>query len=423
METVIISLFFFLFSIDRIVSSGLDELNIRHIRKHAGRVPEFFKNTVDPATYRRSIAYTLDKARFSRWNILVDTIVTLWVLFGGVLPWLERWSAACGLSSVWTGIVFFCGFGVIMFTLNLPLELISTFRIEQRHGFNKTTYRLYIIDKLKALALSVVIGIPCLYVILWFMESTGALWWIWAFGFVMLFQLVMLLIYPMFIAPLFNKFKPLDDGNLNDAITDFCKRVQFTIKGVFQMDGSKRSTHSNAYFTGIGRGKRIVLFDTLINEMTQQQAVSVLAHEIGHYKLHHIKKMIVVSAVGMLAGFFVIGNIYDYVPLFNAFGLQTASDHGALILFVILSGTFTFYLRPIFSALSRRHEYEADKFAVTTTGTRADMEGALLMLTKQNLSNLTPHPWYSFVHYSHPATIERIKAIRAMPEQPAGDQA
>ncbi|MGR3177039.1 MAG: M48 family metallopeptidase [Candidatus Anammoxibacter sp.] len=414
METIIITLFFLFFTIDKIVSFGLDELNIRHIRKHADQVPEFFSNVIDAETYQKSINYTLDKGRFSRWSTLLDTIVILWILFGGVLPWLEQWSASYELGTIWTGIVFFYGFGVIMFVLGLPLEWISIFYIEQKHGFNKMTIRLYIKDKLKEILLTIAISIPCLYVVLWFMMASGTMWWVWTFCFIMLFQLIMLIIYPMFIAPLFNKFKPLEDGELKQSILDFCEKVKFSLIGIFQMDGSKRSSHSNAYFTGISKSRRIVLYDTLINEMSVPQAVAVLAHEIGHYKLNHIKKMIAISALGLLIGLFVLGQIYNYYPLFNAFGMESVTNHGALILFIILSKTFTFYLRPLFSALSRKHEYEADRFAVNETAGKIHMEEALLKLTKQNLSNLTPHPWYSAFYYSHPAIIERIKAIRAI---------
>ena len=258
METIIITLFFLFFTIDKIVSFGLDELNIRHIRKHADQVPEFFSNVIDAETYQKSINYTLDKGRFSRWSTLLDTIVILWILFGGVLPWLEQWSASYELGTIWTGIVFFYGFGIIMFVLGLPLEWISIFYIEQKHGFNKMTIRLYIKDKLKEILLTIAISIPCLYVVLWFMMASGTMWWVWTFCFIMLFQLIMLIIYPMFIAPLFNKFKPLEDGELKQSILDFCEKVKFSLIGIFQMDGSKRSSHSNAYFTGISKSRRIV---------------------------------------------------------------------------------------------------------------------------------------------------------------------
>lgn len=414
MESLILILFFFFFTIDRIVSFGLDFINLRHIRKFANQVPDFFQDSIDLETYRKSTVYTIDKNKFSQWCNVFDTIVTIWFLFGGLLPWLENWSESYELNPIWTGMVFIAGFGVIFLFIGLPMEWYSIFRIEQKHGFNKMTPSLYIRDKLKELALTIVLSFPFLYVVLWFMAVAGTLWWVWVFGFVMLFQLIMLIVYPLFIAPLFNKFEPMEDGELKQGIIELCEKIKFPLFGVFKMDGSKRSTHSNAYFTGIGKSRRIVLFDTLINDMTTQQAVAVLAHEIGHYKLNHIKKMIVMSSVGLIISLFVLGQIYNYQPLFQAFGLKMTTNHAALVLFMILSTTFTFYLKPVFARISRKHEYLADRFAVNETGDKKHMEESLLKLTRHNLSNLTPHPWYSAFYYSHPAIIERIKAIRAI---------
>jgi STE24 endopeptidase len=414
METIILALFILFFSLERIVSCGLNELNIRHLLSHKSRAPEFFRNSIDDNTYSKSVAYTLDKGKMARWSLVYDTLITIWILFGGVLPWLEQWSGSYNFNSIITGICFIFGLGVISSLLGLPLEWISIFGIEQKHGFNKMTVRLYITDKIKGIFVSILISVPCLYIILWFMEASGTLWWIWVFGFIMAFQIIMLIIYPLLIAPLFNKFEPLEDGEFKQAIEELSNKVNFSLSGIFRMDGSKRSSHSNAYFTGIGKSRRIVLFDTLIKEMTVPQRIAVLAHEMGHYKLHHIKKMISISAISLFMGLFFLSFIYDYPPLFNVFGLTMPTNHGALVLFSLLSGTFTFYLKPLYSAFSRKHEYEADRFSVKNTGEKISMEDALLRLTKQNLSNLTPHPWYSAFYYSHPTLPERIQAIRAL---------
>lgn len=414
METIIFGFFVLFFSLERIVSCGLNELNMGHLLVHKARPPEFFHNTIDDDTYQKSISYTLDKGKLSRWSLLYDTIVTLWILFGGVLPWLEQWAHSYNFNSVITGILFIAGLSVILSIFGLPLELISIFGLEQKHGFNKMTVRLYITDKIKGILLSILIGVPCLYAILWFMKASGTLWWIWVFGFIMAFQLIMLIIYPLFIAPLFNKFETLEEGDFKQAIQELSKKVKFSLSGIFRMDGSKRSSHSNAYFTGFGKSRRIVLFDTLMKEMTIPQSIAVLAHEMGHYKLHHIKKMIGISAISLFTGLFFLSLIYQYPPLFKVFGLNSPTNHGALVLFSLLSGTFTFYLKPLYSALSRKHEYEADRFSVKNTGEKKSMEEALLRLTKQNLSNLTPHPWYSAFYYSHPTIMERIQAIRAL---------
>jgi STE24 endopeptidase len=308
--------------------------------------------------------------------------------------------------------VLFClGVGVIFSLASLPSDLYSTFGIESRFGFNKTTLSLYFLDKLKGLILGIMIGGPFLYVVLWLMQATGEYWWIWAFVFIAMFQLLMIIIFPTFIAPWFNKFEPLPSGELRDRIMALAKQIGFKASGIFVMDGSKRSAHSNAYFTGIGKAKRIVLFDTLIEQMTIDQGLAVLAHEMGHYKMKHIRRMMLVQSVILFVGLYFLGRLVNYEPVFTAFGLQP-SNHAALVLFSLISGPFTFYLGPLVNLLSRKHEYEADRFAAITLGNGKPMEEALINLTVKNLSNLTPHPWYSAYHYSHPTPTERIGAIR-----------
>jgi STE24 endopeptidase len=246
------------------------------------------------------------------------------------------------------------------------------------------------------------------------MEATGSYWWIWTFFFVAGFQLLIVIVYPTLIAPLFNKFEPLPKGELRNQILDLAEQVGFKTNGIFSMDGSKRSAHSNAYFTGIGKAKRIVLFDTLIVQMTLEQGLAVLAHEMGHYKMKHIRRMLILQTVFLFFGLSILSLLVNYRPFFTAFGLDNPSNYGALVLFSLLSGPFVFFLGPLTNALSRKHEYEADRFAVETVHNARPMEEALVNLTVKNLSNLTPHPWYSAYHYSHPTPAERIGAIRAL---------
>ena len=298
--------------------------------------------------------------------------------------------------------------------MNLPTGLYSTFVLEARFGFNKTTWKLYLTDKIKGLLLGVLIGVPFLWIVLWLMDAMGQYWWIWTFFFVSGFELLMVIVYPTLIAPLFNKFEPLPEGDLRNRILRLAEQVGFKTTGIFSMDGSKRSAHSNAYFTGIGKAKRIVLFDTLIAQMTMDQGLAVLAHEMGHYKMKHIRRMLVVQAVFLLLGLYILSLLLNYRPLFAAFGLGHPSNAAALVLFSLLSGPATFFLGPLINRLSRKHEYEADRFAVKTLRNRLPMEEALINLTVRNLSNLTPHPWYSAYHYSHPTPTERIGAIRAI---------
>jgi STE24 endopeptidase len=417
MPNLIIGIFLVLFIVEFVLEFILNELNIRQVQKSraAQAVPEFFQEKISKDEYEQSARYTLAKAQFQRWSEVYGRIVTLFLLFGGLLPFLENLIIAMLpqslTNSLIKGVLFCLGVGVIFSLASLPIDLYSTFGIESRFGFNKTTLSLYFSDKLKGLILGILIGGPFLYVVLWLMQATGEYWWIWAFVFITLFQLLMIIIVPTFIAPWFNKFEPLASGELRDRILALAKQIGFKSSGIFLMDGSKRSAHSNAYFTGIGKAKRIVLFDTLIEQMTIDQGLAVLAHEMGHYKMKHIRRMMVVQAVFLFIGLYILSRLVNYQPLFTAFGLQP-SNHAALILFSLLSGPFTFYLGPLMNLLSRKHEYEADRFAAITLRNGKPMEEALINLTVKNLSNLTPHPWYSAYHYSHPTPTERIGAIR-----------
>jgi STE24 endopeptidase len=420
MEQVIVGVFLAFFILEFIVEFGLNELNLRylHARSAEQKIPDFFQAKMSPEEYAKSVRYTLAKGRFQRWGEIYGRLVMLLVLFGGVLPLMDRLSNA--LSSRFVpvvygrGILFCLGVGLIFSAAALPTDLYQTFGIESRFGFNKTTLKLYVTDKLKGLLLGFAIGMPFLFIVLWLMEATGRYWWIWAFVFIAGFQLLLVIVFPTLIAPLFNKFEPLKEGEFRDRILALAEKVGFKTSGIYSMDGSKRSGHSNAYFTGIGKAKRIVLFDTLIEQMTMDQGMAVLAHEMGHYQMKHIRRMLIVQAVFLFMGLYVLSLVLDYKPLFSAFGLETPSNHGGLVLFSLLTGPATFYLGPLMNLLSRKHEYEADRFAVETLHRSTPMEEALVNLTVKNLSNLTPHPWYSAYHYSHPTPTERIGAIRAL---------
>jgi STE24 endopeptidase len=417
MSNFIIGIFLILFTLEFVVEFILNELNIRHVRKNtaAQAVPEFFQGRINEDEYEQSARYTLAKARFQRWSEVYGRILILFLLFGGLLPFIENSIIIMlpqSLSNLhMTGVLFCLAVGLIFSLASLPIDLYSTFGIESRFGFNKTTLPLYFSDKLKGVVLGILIGGPFLFVVLWLMQATGEYWWLWAFVFITMFQLLMIIIFPTFIAPWFNKFEPLASGELRDRILALANQIGFKASGIFLMDGSKRSAHSNAYFTGIGKAKRIVLFDTLVEQMTIDQGVAVLAHEMGHYKMKHIRRMMIVQSVILFTGLYILSRLVNYEPLFTAFGVQP-SNHAALVLFSLLSGPFTFYLAPLMNLLSRKHEYEADRFAAITLGNGKPMEEALINLTLKNLSNLTPHPWYSAYHYSHPTATERIGAIR-----------
>jgi STE24 endopeptidase len=417
MEQLIVALFLIFFALEFAIEFILNELNLRYVRARWAekKIPDFFQGKINSEAYEKSVQYTLAKGRFTRWAAIYGRCIMLAVLFSGLLGWLDRIAGNLAerfsLGMYGHGILFCFGVGLVFALANLPINLYSTFGLEAKFGFNKTTIGLYIMDKIKMLALGLVIGIPFLLVILWLMDAMGRYWWLWAFVFISGFQLLMIVIFPTFIAPWFNKYEPLKEGELRDRILALANQVGFKTSGIYSMDGSKRSAHSNAYFTGIGKAKRIVLFDTLIEQMTTDQGLAVLAHEMGHYKMKHIRRMLVVEMVFLLIGLYILSLLLDYPPLFAAFGL-TPSSHAALVLFSLLSGPATFFLGPLMNLLSRKHEYEADCFAAMTLHDSKPMEEALVNLTVKNLSNLTPHPWYSAYHYSHPTPVERIDAIR-----------
>jgi STE24 endopeptidase len=420
MEQLIVLLFLLFFGVEFLVEFVLNELNLRYVRAcwAEKKIPDFFRAQMGADAYEQSVQYTLAKGQFQRWSETYSRLWTLAILFSGVLGLLDDFSGRVaeqfGLGPYGHGILFCLGGGLIVSLVGLPTDLYSTFALEAKFGFNKTTVKLYLADKLKGMVLGVVIGVPFLFVILWLMQATGGYWWVWAFVFITGFQLLMIVIFPTFIAPWFNKFEPLKEGEFRDRILALANQVGFKTSGIYTMDGSKRSAHSNAYFTGIGKAKRIVLFDTLIEQMTADQGLAVLAHEMGHYKMKHIRRMLLVQTVFLFVGLYLLSLLLDYPPIFTAFGLKP-SPHAALVLFSLLSGPFTFYLGPLMNLLSRKHEYEADRFAAVTLRDGKPMEEALINLTVKNLANLTPHAWYSAYHYSHPSPTERIAAIRQSP--------
>ena len=419
MELFVVLLFLGFFTLEFLVEFTLNELNLRHARarRSVADIPAAFRGKLPAGEYDKSIEYTLAKGRFQRWNELYGRLVVLILLFSGLLGFLDQaaaqWAHALSLGAYGQGVLFCLTVGLYFTVSGLPTSLYSTFALESRFGFNKMTLGLYFTDKLKALILGVLIGVPFLLVIFWLMNASGHFWWLWAFAFITAFQLLMIVIFPTFIAPWFNKFEPLAEGEFRRRILALAEQVGFHTSGIYSMDGSKRSAHSNAYFTGIGKSKRIVLFDTLIEQMTLEQGLAVLAHEMGHYKMKHIQRMLIAQSILLLLGLYALSWLIDFEPLYRAFGLAP-SHHAALILFSLLSGSFTFFLSPLMNVLSRKHEYEADQVAARTLRGGKSMEEALINLTVKNLSNLAPHPWYSAYHYSHPTPAERISAIREL---------
>jgi STE24 endopeptidase len=391
--------------------AALDAVNLRNVRRNAAAVPGPFVGIVDGETHARAAAYTLSRGRFSLLSGALSSGALLAIAATGFLGALDRAAGALPLHPYLRGVVLLAMVSLLFWLLRLPFSLYATFSIEARFGFNKSTPRIFAADTLKSLGLAAVIGVPVLLGLFWFMDRAGPLWWVWAFAAMSAFQLVMSVAGPLLIAPLFNRFTPLPEGPLKERITALARALEFRTRGIFVVDGSRRSRHSNAYFTGLGKAKRIVLFDTLVSGSTVEEIAAVLAHEIGHEKRSHVKKGIAVSLAFSLAGFWALGLLLPWPPLYTAFGFPRPSAAALLVLAAFCSAPLTFFLQPLFSLWSRRHEYEADRFAVRGIGSAAGLKSALLRLSRDNLSNLAPHPLYSFFHYTHPTLAERLAAL------------
>lgn len=393
----------------------LEELNRRSVLAHAHEVPPAFREVMDAPTYQRSVDYTLAKNRAEVVSTLYHATVLAVVILTGLLPFLWQTLEGWLGTAIWAEASILIILGLVLGLPGLPLEYDDQFRIEERFGFNKMTVGLWITDKIKGLLVGIALGLPLLMLILWLVRQMGAWWWLWAFGVFLAFQIVMLVLYPMVIMPLFNKFEELPEGDLRRRLFELAERTGFRARTILVMDGSKRSAHSNAFFTGFGRLRRIVLFDTLVQQLPERQLEAVLAHEIGHYKLGHIPRMMLLSTVTSLLSFALIGWLAASPWFVESFGFsyQEGRVAPALFLFGILGGLVTYWLSPLATRLSRRHEYQADAFArQALEGDPQPLIGALRALSEKNLTNLTPHPFYSAFYYSHPTLLEREAALR-----------
>jgi STE24 endopeptidase len=396
----------------------LSQLNARHVRAHTNEVPLAFRGMIDNATYRRSVDYTLAKSRFGEVVTLFDAMLLISLLFSGVLPWaFGKFTAAFG-TSVLAMAGFLFAIGVALSMVSLPFAWYAQFKLEDRFGFNTTTLKTWVLDRLKGLLLAVLLGFPLLALVLKVIEWTGPNWWIWAATVVIAFQLLLLLIAPVVIMPLFNRFTPLPESSLRERLFALARRTDFPTRSIEVMDGSKRSRHSNAFFTGFGRFRKIILFDTLVAQLAEPELESVLAHEIGHYKKRHVMKLLGVSIAGVFIGFAAVAWLARQQWFYRAFGFEyhagfaAANVVPAMLLFGLLAGTISFWFSPLLHVWSRRFEYEADAFARATMGNEQPLIQALRKLTEKNLSNLTPHPLYSGFYYSHPTLLERERALQ-----------
>ncbi|MBI1425399.1 MAG: M48 family metalloprotease [Gammaproteobacteria bacterium] len=385
----------------------LNQRQLRHIARFRAQVPEAFADRISLAAHQKAADYTSAKVRLGQLELLYSSaLLLLWTLGGG-LDWLDSlWSHWLD-NSLWHGVAFVISMMIIGSLLDLPFSIYRTFVIETRYGFNRTKPLLFVSDLIKGMMLTLAIGTPLLWVVLWLMESAGALWWVYVWAVWMGFSLLMMFVYPTWIAPLFNKFAPLEDAALRTRIEQLLQRCGFTSKGIFIMDGSKRSSHGNAYFTGLGDNKRIVFFDTLLKSLQADEIEAVLAHELGHFKRKHIQKQVIAMAVMTFISLAVLGLLVQQDWFFAGLGIQSPSMHAALVLFILLMSVLGVYVQPLFSYFSRRHEFEADDFAASQSDAR-DLIRALVKLYEENASTLTPDPLYSAFHDSHPPAPVRI---------------
>ncbi|TDY00004.1 STE24 endopeptidase [Thiohalophilus thiocyanatoxydans] len=385
----------------------LGQRQYRFVRQHRDAVPAAFRDHISLEAHQQAADYTLAKLRFGKVELLLGTALLLIWTLGGGLNLLDQFWRAMSLSPILTGLAVIFSFMLISTLLDIPLSLYRTFRLEERFGFNRMTGKLFVADFARNMLLAVLIGGPLLWLILWLMQDASPWWWLYVWAIWMGFSLLMMWAYPAFIAPLFNKFSPLDDGALRERIEKLLARCGFRSNGIFIMDGSRRSSHGNAYFTGLGDNKRIVFFDTLLKSLTPDEVEAVLAHELGHFKRRHIQKRIGVVAVMSLVGLALLAWLLDYPPFYHGLGVSQPSTYIALLLFMLVMPVFSLYLQPLMAAFSRKHEFEADDFAAEQSDAGTLIE-ALVKLYKENASTLTPDPVYSAFHDSHPPAPVRI---------------
>ncbi len=377
-------------------------------------LPEEFSDTYDEHKYRESQDYTKATTRLSLLENTLSTVITVLFILGGGFNLIDRFARSFASGSIATGLIFTGCLVFLSFLVGLPFSIFSTFRVEERFGFNRTTARVFVLDTLKGLALGIILGAPVLAAVLWFFGNAGTFAWLYCWAGVVAFGILLQFLAPVLIMPLFNKFTPLEDGLLKDKILAYAQKEHFALKGIFTMDGSKRSAKLNAFFTGFGKFRKIVFFDTLLNKLEDEELVAVLAHEMGHFKKRHILKRMASSVLQTGLMFFLLSLFIENEGLFKAFGMDQVSVYASLVFFAFLYSPLSTLLSIFANYLSRIHEFEADHYAARTTGKPEILVASLKKLSRENLSNLTPHPLMVAFSYSHPPVLNRIKSLNRM---------
>jgi STE24 endopeptidase len=396
-----------------LVRSWLNQRQITAVQRHRNAVPAAFASQIDLEAHQKAADYTAAGGALARWDNLLDAAVALMLTIGGGISLIDAAWRTLAVPTLWHGTAVVLSTVLLMSAINLPLSLYRTFGIEARFGFNRMTIGLFIADLLKGLLVSLLLGGPLVFVILYLMDRSGSLWWLYAWIVWVAFTVFVTWAWPTFIAPLFNKFNPLTDEALKARTEALLSRCGFSSKGVFVMDGSRRSVHGNAYFTGVGRNKRIVFFDTLIERLQAQEIEAVLAHELGHFRLHHVRSRLILSLAMGLGGLALLGALAAWPQFYSALGVAEPSAHAALLLFMIVLPAFTYFLTPLSAWWSRKHEFEADEFAAKFANAR-ELADALVKLYRDNATTLTPDALHSAFYDSHPPALVRIARLQTL---------
>jgi STE24 endopeptidase len=408
---LLLQIFLAVFLLRSGVQVYLNGLNIAHLRQHGKMVPEIFHDVINPETLRKISAYTVDSEHFNMVATLANQGLFLAILLSGFLPWLVKTISLWRYGQIVSGLIFFAVLSIFANLLRIPFNLYETFVIEERHGFNVTNFKVWISDLLKNMILATLLGGLVLGLVLALVIYGGGIWWIWAWMLVGFFELLLLWLFPVVILPLFNKFDPIENIGLEESIRRLMEKVGLRAKGIFKMDASKRSKHTNAFFVGLGRTKRIVLFDTLLGSHTEEEILAVLAHEAGHWKKRHILRMLVPLEMLSFVSFYAVARFLNWPLIYQTFGFQESNIYVGLFFIGTFISLLGFFAQPLESAISRRFEREADDLTLELLGTGESMTSALKRLAADNLANLSPHPLYAWFYYSHPPLVERIERL------------
>jgi STE24 endopeptidase len=393
------------------LSLAVDLINFKYLKKHGQKVPVAFEGIIDEQELKKISLYTTDNIRFQLFQTSVGKILFLFIILSGILPWFAE--SIAQINFLLAGLIFFAALGFVAATIGLPFDYYHSFVVEDRYGFNTKTIKIWFLDLLKSMLVTIVVGTFLLSAILLMLRYAGKTWWIWAWAVLLGFQLLMTILYPTVIAPLFNKFTLLEDSDLKDGIEKLAEREDLNVEGIFQMDATKRTRHTNAYFSGLGKAKRIVLFDSLIQSHSKDEILAILAHEIGHLKKNHIKKHLAVISLVSLLLFYMASKLLTWNAMYESFGFSNMPLYVGLFLVGILWEPLSFFLSPMGMAISRRFEREADFYSLGVLKTARHLSTALKKMARENLSNLRPHHLYVWFNYSHPPLLERIKYLEA----------